>query len=360
MANFYTLKVKEVKKETKDAVSITFDVPEDLKDKFAYKPGQYLTLKIDIDGETYRRPYSLCSSPAVDNDLKVTSKRVEGGVISNYLNDNIKEGDEIDVFPPIGRFTTEVDSDNQRTFVMFGGGSGITPLMSILKTVLHKEPMSMVMLFYGNEDEESIIFRDELDALQKQFNERLKLIYTLEKPSEGWQHETGMLNKQKILGFMDKYAISNEDDIEYFICGPQGMIDEAKAALKERVINPDHIHIEYFTAPLPDLDKEEEKQQKTEGGEDFEEADVTIILDGEEHHIKVRKDEKILEAAIDEGIDPPFACQMGICTTCMAFLHEGQVKMDENEGLSDAEVEEGYILTCQSHPMTAKVKVEYE
>ncbi len=363
MVQFYNLKVKAVQQETPDAISITFDVPDDLKPKFQYKAGQFLTLRVNVYGEQVRRPYSLCSSPSWNEAPKVTSKRVEGGVLSNHLNDHLKDGDEIEVFPPMGKFTTEFDANNQRTFIMLGGGSGITPLMSILKTALFEEPMSMVFLFYGNQDKESIIFDEELKGLKEQYPERLKVIHALENPPEGWEGETGRMDCQKILKLLDKYAISSEDNVEYFICGPQGMINESEKALDQRGVAQDKIHIEYFTTPLHDIEEamkaETSGEEETEE-EDFEEAEVTIVLEGEEISIPVSKHETILDAAIEEGYDPPYACQMGICTTCMAYLHSGNVQMYEDEGLSDAEKDEGYVLTCQSRPTTPKVKVEYE
>ena len=364
MVQFYNLKVKEIKQETPDAISITFDVPDDLKSTFKYKAGQFLTLRVNVYGEQVRRPYSLCSSPALNEDPKVTTKRVEGGVLSNYLNDHLKEGDEIEVFPPMGKFTTEYEPDNQRTLILLGGGSGITPLMSHIKTLLHKEPKSMAFLFYGNQDKESIIFDEELRELKTHYAERFKLIHTLENPPDNWHEEVGRLDRQKILKLLDDYAVSSDDNVEYFICGPQGMINESEKALEQRGIAKEHIHIEYFTTPLHDIEEamkaEASGEEEEAEEEDFEEAEVTILMDGEEFTIAVSKHETILDAAIEEDYDPPYACQMGICTTCMAFLHEGNVTMYEDEGLSDAEKDEGYILTCQSRPTTPKVKVEYE
>ncbi|PSR06475.1 MAG: hypothetical protein BRD49_00285 [Bacteroidetes bacterium SW_10_40_5] len=362
MANFYNLTVKEVRKQTEDAVAITFDIPEDLKSTFSYKHGQYITLKLDVNGQSYRRPYSICSNPYVDDGIQVASKRVEKGVVSNYLNDYVKEGDEIGVFPPMGKFTTPLDPEQQKTYILFAGGSGITPMMSIIRTVLNQEPKSMIMLLYGNDDQASIIFDEDLNQLQELYGERLKIFHSLKYPPEDWEGDTGILSKDKILEFLDRYSISKDDNIEYFICGPGGMIEGAKQSLEERFVPDERIHIEYFTAPLPDLE-EAEKEMKGNGessGEDFEVAEVTILLDDEEHTIHVKPDQKILEVAIEEDLDPPFACQMGICTTCMAYLHEGKVEMEENEGLTDQDVEDGYILTCQSHPRTPKVKVEYE
>lgn len=360
MATFYPLKVKEAIKETDDAISIKFDVPEDLKDKFEYKHGQYLTLKVEVDGESARRAYSLCSSPVNDADPMVTSKRVKDGLVSNYLNDQISEGDTIEVFPPMGKFTIELDPSYQRSYVLIAGGSGITPMMSILKTVLSVESQSMVFLLYGNYDESSIIFKEKLEDLSEKYGDRLQIMHTLSNPSDEWKGEKGMLDKSKCLSLLDKAGIDKSDKAEYFICGPGPMMQEAKNALGENDIPEEKVHIEYFTAPLPDLNKVEEEKGGDEEEEDFDEAEVEVLLDGETHNFKMKKEEKILEAAMDNEIDPPYACQMGICTTCKAFLHEGKVEMEENEGLTDQEIEEGYILTCQSHPKSAKLKVEYE
>lgn len=362
MAQFYNLPVKQVRQETPDAISIEFEVPEEYKSIFQYRSGQYLTLKTTVNGEELRRPYSVCSSPVVDDNPKVTSKRVEDGRVSNHLNDNLKTGDTLEVFPPMGKFTADFDPNNQRTFVMLGGGSGITPLYSLLKTALKEEPYSMVFLFYGNQDKESIIFDEELKQVKADYPERFKIVNVLENPPEDWEELSGRLDKQQILALLDRYAISTNDEVEYYICGPQGMIDQAKAALSERGIEDERVHIEYFSTPMKDIEAamQEVDAEVSEGGEDFEEAEVTVILEDEEFTVTVSKHETILDALIEEDYDPPYACQMGICTTCMAYLHEGNVQMYEDEGLSDAEKEEGYVLTCQSTPTTPKVKVEYE
>lgn len=359
MSKFYPLKVKDTKKETRDAISIRFDIPEELKEYFQYKHGQYLTLKLNIRGKEYRRAYSLCSSPALDEDQVVTSKRVQGGVVSNYLNDHLEPGDELEVFPPMGKFTTGLDPSNQRTYVLFAGGSGITPMLSIIKSILHAEPGSMIFLFYGNQDENAIIFRSVLDELKEKNEDRFIIEYVVTHPHNGWKGEAGLLDKYMCLKLMDRYQMEKDDNIEYFICGPVAMMDQVKAALAEKNIPGEKIHIEYFSAPLPHLTKGEEDEEEPEEP-DFEEAEVKVILEGEEHVIKVKPDEKILDIAIEEDLDPPFACQMGICTTCKAYLHEGKVEMEENEGLTDQEIGEGYILTCQSHPLTPYLKVEYE
>lgn len=365
MAKFYPLPVKKVRQETPDSISIEFDVPEEYQSTFQYYSGQYLTLKVNVGDEEVRRPYSLCSSPVVDGAPKVTSKRVEGGKVSNHLNDNLKAGDVMEVFPPMGKFTADFDPNNQRTFVMLGGGSGITPLYSLLKTALKEEPLSMVFLFYGNRDKESIIFDEELKQIKEQYPERFKLLNVVENPPEDWAGESGRLDKPTILKLLDQYAISTEDQVDYYICGPQGMIDQAKQALAERGISDDQVHIEYFSTPMKDIEEamgsaSGEETAGEQPQQDFEEAEVTVILDGEEFTVNVSKHETILDALIEEDHDPPYACQMGICTTCMAYLHEGNVQMYEDEGLSDAEKDEGYVLTCQSTPTTPKVKVEYE
>lgn len=363
MAKFHTLTVKEAIQETSDAKSLSFDIPEELKDTFQYKHGQYLTLRFEIDGKDVRRAYSLCSSPITDGAPKVLSKRVKGGLVSNYINDHVKTGSQVMVFPPMGKFTFDLDETKSTHYVLVSGGSGITPMMSILKTVLEAEPKSRITLIYGNEKEEDIIFKDALTEMAAK-EDRFQLCLALNHPPQGWEGEEGRLTQQNFEAILQKHELlADLDQTEFYICGPQPMMDEVFAGFKNLGVPEEKQHVEYFTAPLPDETQKEETadaQASTEAEEDFDESDVTILIEGETHEIKVDKEDTILEVAIEEDIDPPYACQMGICTTCKAKLHEGRVKMDETEGLTEQEIEEGYILTCQSHPTTAKIKLEYE
>ena len=351
----YPLKVKKINKLTKDAVSITLDVPEELKEIFKYTQGQFLSVQVDINGQEYRREYSLCSSPYTDKDHIIASKIISNGTVSSYLYHDLKEGDIIQSYPPQGKFYTELKPENEKCYVLIGGGSGITPLLSILKSVLYKEPKSNLILYYGSTSEDSIIFREELDKIEKDYEQRFKLYYTLDQPDNSWAGYTGRINSNDLLKIIDENPFAKNNETEYFICGPAEMIELVKQTLVSENISPERIHIEYFTAPV----HHEEYIPEGEEKDVIKERQVKVILEGNEYDIEVPPDVNILDAAIKADLDPPFSCKAGICTTCRAKLYSGKVKMDEREGLSDAEIEEGYILTCQSHPLTDNVKIEY-
>ena len=350
----YPLKVKKINKLTKEAVSIYFDIPEDLKEIFKYTQGQFLSIQVNINDQKYRREYSLCSSPYTDSEYVISSKIIGNGIVSNYLYHELKEGDILDVYPPQGKFFTKLDPVNEKTYVLIGGGSGITPLFSILKSVLSAEPKSKVILYYGSNDEESIIFKKELDEIHDKYSNRFKIYYTLTEVSDSWPGLKGFINKDDLLKIISDNSV-NKNSAEFFICGPEEMMELVKETLLSENVPEDRIHIEYFTAPV------HHEEYIPEGEEDdvVKEREVEIILEGNEHKVIVEPEVAILDAAIKADLDPPFSCKSGICTTCRAKLYSGKVKMDEREGLSDAEIEDGYILTCQSHPLTDNVKLEY-
>ncbi|MBV6478879.1 MAG: 1,2-phenylacetyl-CoA epoxidase, subunit E [Ignavibacteria bacterium] len=355
--SFKTFPIKVIKKEylTNEAVAVYFDIPENLKDVFKYKPGQFVTLKLYIDGKEHRREYSLCSSPYTDKDFVIASKRVNNGTVSNYLYFNLYEGDVIDVSPPKGNFYSDLISKNSKQYVLIGGGSGITPLFSILKSVLFIEPDSNVILYYGNQSEENIMFRKELEMFCHSHGSKLKILYTLIFPSKNWNYLTGNINKNDLINILSDNQISDSIEREFYICGPEKMMNLVKETLTDLKVRDENIHIEYFNAPS----KHHEFIPEASISEELKERTVTVLLDGNEHEIKVPPDSSILNSAINADLDPPFSCKSGICTTCRAKLLSGKVKMDEREGLSDSEIEQGYILTCQSHPLTDDVKIEY-
>lgn len=351
----YPLKVKKINKLTKDAASIYFDVPENLKEVFRYHHGQFLSIQVDIEGKKYRREYSLCSSPYSESEYIIASKVINNGVVSKYLYNNLKEGDTLEVYPPQGKFFTELKAANEKNYFLIGGGSGITPLLSILKSVLFVETDSKVILYYGSFNEDSIIFKNEIDELQKKYSERFKVYYAVSEYSDSWTGLKGIINRDELKEIVDENAGQDKNDSEYFICGPGEMMELVKSALLEEKISQQKIHIEYFTAPV----HHEEYIPEGEENDSVKEREVKIILDGNEYKITVPPDVAILDAAMNADLDPPYSCKSGICTTCRAKLYSGKVKMDEREGLSDSEIEEGYILTCQSHPLTDNVELEY-
>jgi ring-1,2-phenylacetyl-CoA epoxidase subunit PaaE len=350
----YPLKVKKINKLTKEAVSIYFDVPDDLRDIFKYVQGQHISMQVEIKGQKYRREYSLCSSPYTEDDHIIASKKIGDGIVSNYLYNELKEGDTIEVYPPQGKFFTELNASNEKTYVLIGGGSGITPLYSIIKSVLHAEPKSKLILYYGSHDEDSIIFRNEMTELQKKYNGRFKLYNTLIEAPDNWTGLKGMVNKDDLMKIIKDNSVSRTG-AEFFICGPGEMMEMVKDTLVSENIPAEKIHVEYFTAPV----HHEEYIPEGEENDVVKEREVEIILEGSEHKVTVPPDVTILDAAMKADLDPPYSCKSGICTTCRAKLHSGKVRMDEREGLSDSEIEEGYILTCQSHPLTDNVKIEY-
>lgn len=379
MVQFHTLSIADVIRETKDAVSISFEIPEQLKEPFSYKPGQYLTLKVPMPGgEEERRAYSMSSSPHVDPRITVTVKRIEDGKVSNYLNDEAAAGIKLEVLEPMGRFTPVLHPEHEKQYVLFGGGSGITPLFSILKSVLSQEPRSRVTLFYGNRDPQSIIFRDTLAELDAHYGERLQIVHTVESPDDAWTGDVGRLDSARTRRYIQDYVGSWLYSAEYYICGPSPMMDQVIQGLKQFGIDEDRIYIERFTKPVPQSDAEQARElagveasgqsdgsqptpaQTPDTAGDNDAKTATVVLNGEENTIEVGLGEVILDAALENDLDPPFACRMGICTTCRAKLLEGEAEMDENEGLTDEEMEDGYILTCQAHPTTSHVKVDYD
>lgn len=356
MLKFYSLEVASVKLETSDAISISFKIPTELQEKFIYKQGQYLSLQAIIGGEDIRRAYSLCSSPVTGEMPAVTCKRVDGGKMSNYLANEVKPGMFVNVMPPQGRFFTEMDTANQKHYMLVGGGSGITPLISIIKTVLLQEPNSKCTLIYGNRNSQSIIFKQELDQLQVSNANRLNIIYSIDTPEASWTSITGLLAADKISELILQ-SHGTTVNREYFLCGPEGLMQQARTAFNKLNLPSANVHIEFFTAPVHDKKVEE---PQAEPMLDFEGSKVFVTLGGKETEIII-KDNKlsILHAAIKFGLDAPFSCEAGICSTCMAKVTVGSVKMDENNILSDEEVAKGYVLTCQSHPTTKIVKLEY-
>ena len=341
---YYLLKVKNIVQETADAISIVFETPEE---GITYQSGQFLTLIADIEGQEVRRSYSFCSTLGIDTDLAVTVKRVNGGLMSNYLADKVKVGDEIKVMEPIGNFTTEAVAENKRHLVFFAGGSGITPFMSLIKFIMHKEPQSTITLVYANRNVDSIIFKDQLDQLITKYEGRLSLEHVLDEAPEGWSGFSGFLDRTKLGSILASFPESA--NTEYWMCGPQGMMQVVESYLMEKAIHKDQIRKESFVAPTHEPDQDENGVIT---------RDVTIVYEGEEHRITVKPDSTILETGLDAGIDLPYSCQSGLCTACRCSLVSGEIKMDEDEGLTEKEREEGYVLICVGHPLTDDVKLK--
>lgn len=351
-SHYRELRVKDIIKETKDAITIVFDQPSEKR--LSYKSGQFLTLILPIDGKEVRRAYSLCSSPFVDDDLAVTVKRVEGGLMSNYLPDRLKVGDNVKVMEPMGQFVTEYERNKKRHIIMFAGGSGITPMMSIIKSLISEEPESIVSLIYCNRDIDSIIFKDQLDKLQNANEGRLRVIHVLDTAPMNWQGYSGLLNQEMLSKLVERIPDWGIEKTTYLMCGPEGMMKNVEGLLAAGNIPKEKIFKESFVQGT--IDKAEKKDDGATS--ELKAREVTIRYDGEEFKLTVEPNKTILETALDQGIDLPYSCQSGLCTACRGKALSGKVKLDEEEGLSQSERDEGYVLTCVGHPMTDDVVIE--
>jgi len=352
--HYHELTVKQIIQETKDSISLVFEQPA--SGKLSYKSGQFLTLIATVQGKEVRRSYSLCSSPYVDSDLVVMVKRVENGMMSNWLPDNIKPGQKIKVLEPMGNFTTEYATDRKRHLIMFAGGSGITPMMSILKSTVTQEPDSICSLIYCNRDIDNIIFKNELDKWQTQYEGRVHVIHVLDNAPMNWQGYSGLLSKEMLEKLFERIPNWGLDKTTYLMCGPEGMMKNVESLLNALSIPKEKVFKESFVSGTIDKEKKEETKAATVSGNTAHE--VTIRYDGQEYKFVVEPNRTILETALDQGIDLPYSCQSGLCTACRGRALSGQVKLDEEEGLSQSERAEGYVLTCVGHPMSDDVVIE--
>lgn len=355
--HFHKIKVKGIHKETPDCVTIEFDIPEELQTSFVYKQGQNITIKTHLDD--IRRTYSISSSP-LENKLVVAVKRVPKGVFSNYALETLKEGDELEIMEPAGSFFSELNSTQKKNYLFFAAGSGITPIISIIKTILQIEPQSTISLVYGNRNISSIIFREELEGLKNLYMERLVLTHIISREPTDSPLNTGRIDEDKLKELEKIINYKKADEI--FICGPEKMIFTIRDFLIAKGIEEKKIHFELFITQGMQVSGSGEPKPKPEKEVVSEESSVvTILLDGRTYEVQVPyKNPTILDAGLNEDINLPYSCKGGVCTTCRAKLLEGKVEMDCNYGLEDYEVEQGYILTCQSHPRTPVCRVDYD
>lgn len=355
--HFHPLKIKEIRRETPDCVSVVLDVPEELKKDFEFTPGQSLTMRAIIDKEEIRRTYSICSSP-IDNELRIAVKKVEGGVFSTQANEQLKKGDILEVMPPVGKFYTPLHPNQKKNYVAFAAGSGITPVLSLIKTTLVTETQSVFTLVYGNRSRSSIIFFEELEGLKNKYMERFNLIHILSRERTDASLNFGRINADKLSELSRLLNYKNIDD--YFVCGPEEMIFAVMAYLEAAGVNKKKIHFELFTTP-GQVRKPGVRSQKAEE-KTGPKSKITIKLDGlsVDFDLSLNSDVTILDAALQHGADLPYACKGGVCCTCKARLLEGQVEMDVHWGLEQEEIEQGFILTCQSHPKTERVVVDFD
>lgn len=348
MSIFHKLLVKEVRRETVDAVSVAFDVPDELKKEFSFLPGQYITIQKDLQDNLLRRAYSICSSP-YSGELRVAIKHVEKGRFSNFANQTLKQGDSLDVAGPEGRFVLEVDKSSQNDYLAIAAGSGITPVISMIKAVLEKETESRFALIYGSKSGEKTIFKKELDEMVLSSGGRLQVQYVYS------QIISDKALFGRIEGKMVKELLKNKfsdwNFETYFLCGPEEMIDDSKAILIKSGIHEDAIKFELFTS----TSHKKEVKKSLSGN-----TEICVVLDDEETTFEMRMDELILDAALSKGLDAPYSCQGGVCSSCLAKVVEGNAVMERNTILDEEEIEEGLILTCQAHPTTSSIKIDYD
>jgi len=358
---FHTLSVKHVKRETPEAVSVTFDVPAALQADYQFTQGQSIAIKHTINGQEVRRSYSICSSP-LDGELKVGIKQITNGLFSTYANTVLKAGDQLEVMTPTGHFYTDLNADNQKQYLGIAAGSGITPLMSIIKTTLIKEPKSQFTLVYGNRNTGSILFLEDLEALKNQFVDRFNVLYVLSQEAVDVAILNGRIDAAKAQMLTEQNLIQIQTIDEAFLCGPESMIMDLKAYLSDKGLSSKQIHFELFTSPsTTQAANTSQSQVQAQSDNQGPSAKVSVKVDGLTYQIDLPYNgETILDAALKKGADLPFACKGGVCCTCRAKVTQGSVSMDMNFSLEDDEVEKGYILTCQAHPTSEEVFVDFD
>jgi ring-1,2-phenylacetyl-CoA epoxidase subunit PaaE len=351
---FHKLKVSDLRRETPDAVSIAFEVPQLLRESYRFQSGQHLTLKFNDGGKELRRSYSICAGMD-DNELRIAVKKVDGGSVSSWVNDNLKVGDEIEVMTPQGRFGVAPQPDEERTYLAIAAGSGITPINSMIRTMLTREPQSRFILIYGNRNARSIMFKDKLEDMKDQFLDRLIVHHVLSREPQEIAMLSGRLDREKITSLL-KSSAPNGNIAHAFLCGPGGLVKEGGEALRAAGLDPSRVHVEYFsTDGLP-------VAAKNPAAVLAENADVnaSITLNGIQYDVPMKADETIVDAGLRAGLDMPFSCKGGMCCTCRAKLTGGDVVMEHNYSLEDWEMKAGFVLTCQARPTTKAVAVDFD
>lgn len=346
MSSFYKLAIKEVRRETKDAVSIQFQIPSELATQYQFTSGQYVTLKLTLDGVALRRPYSICSAPA-SGELRIAVKSVPHGVFSNFANTQLKVGDLIEVGVPEGHFQLSVQADQGKSYMAIAAGSGITPILSMIESVLAEEPQSSFALVYGNKTPEDTIFYSQLQNLQAAHPERFSVQYVFSR-AKAEQALFGRIDRSVLNYYFNQHPNTSFD--HYFLCGPESMIQEISAELKAKKVSESAIKFELFSA-APAQKSEAVSQGNTT---------ISVLVDGETTTFEMPQKQTVLEAALKKGIDAPYSCQGGICSSCLGRVTKGSAHMVKNTILSDSEVAEGLILTCQAHPTSSELFVDFD
>ena len=348
MSSFYKLQIKEVKRETKSAVSVVFNVPSDLQNNFQFVAGQYLNLKLTLDGNEIRRSYSICSSPK-SNELRIAIKAVKNGLFSKFANENLNVGDFLDVAAPEGKFTFEPKFDNQKNYAGFVAGSGITPVLSIIQDVLQNEPKSTFVLVYGNKTIEETIFYTQLNALQQEFLGRFFVHYVFSQENVNGE-QFGRIEKPIVNLVLNNKHKEKEFD-KFYLCGPEAMITTVSDVLKENNVAEKNIKFELFSTS---------KTENIAAASHEGHTKISVLVDGDEATFEMNQKQTILEASLKQGIDAPYSCQGGICSSCLARVTKGTAEMRKNSILTDSEIAEGLILTCQAHPTSAEIFVDFD
>ncbi|MDF0706843.1 ferredoxin--NADP reductase [Flagellimonas okinawensis] len=346
MSDFHALKIAAVDRLTPNAVALTFDIPENLKEAYSFKAGQYITLKHKVDGKELRRAYSI-SSPPSSGKLTVGIKKMEGGTFSVYANENLKAGDSIEVMLPEGRFVFKATSPQK--IAAFAAGSGITPIMSIAQTVLENNPENMFVLVFGNQSPEETMYFKEIQSIKEKYGERFFVQYVYSRSNV----EDALFGRieRSTVNFVLKNKFKDNAFDGFYLCGPEEMIEQVTETLTDNGVDKEKIHFELFTSDDSDDELAEELEGMTQ---------VTVILDDETYSFVMDKKERVLDAVLKQDIDAPYSCQGGVCSSCIARLTEGKAEMVKNQILTDGEIEEGFVLTCQSHPTTSKITVDYD
>ncbi len=344
--------IKEITQETDDTKTIHFWHP--IHAELSYQSGQFLTLLFDIEGQKVRRSYSLSSSPKTDTSPAISVKRIPDGLVSNFICDTLKVGDTVEIMEAMGNFTAEPDATASKNYVFVGAGSGITPLFSMIKTLLHSEPQSRIYLIYGSRNEQQIIFKKALDEMERNFADRFKVVHVISQSGPTWVGYKGRINQASIVFYLKQELGIAISEAHYYLCGPGQMMQEVKNSLAMFEVPEDQVHQELFS-----LGSSPEVEQAEEDGS-LKVQKITLRYEGKDHSVEVKPHETILEAALNADIDIPYSCQAGMCTACMGLCTQGHVMMDEEDGLTDTEIKKGYVLTCVAHPMSGDVIIDLD
>jgi ring-1,2-phenylacetyl-CoA epoxidase subunit PaaE len=348
MSTFYKLAVKDIIRETPEAISVLFNVPSELKENYRFTAGQYINLKLTLDGNEIRRAYSICSTPE-SGELKIAIKAIKNGYFSKFANEQLTAGKVLEVGTPEGKFTFEPDASRQKNYAGFVAGSGITPVLSILQTVLEQEPNSTFVLVYGNKSSNETIFYNQLHDLQLKYVGRFFVHYVFSQQKADDQL-FGRIDKS-VVNFVLKNKHKEKEFDKFYLCGPEEMINTVSAVLKENNVKEKDIKFELFSASS----SENEIQKSLEGH-----TKITVLVDGDETSFEMSQKQSLLEAALKQGLDAPYSCQGGICSSCIARISKGTAEMKKNTILTDGEIAEGLILTCQAHPTSSEIFVDYD